>query len=304
MRWLLKCTIDSCKALILPRTLRRIKRRLVRYRPDFGRTAFALDEGLLQIQWLRETLGSLKGRTILEIGSGWEPLLPMLYALLEVDRVYLTDLNPLMDADTAAAALEGIARFRDRIASALQVSDAQIEALLSPPPTDFNAFLDRLRFSYLAPCDCRRLPLPANSVDVITSRSVFEHIPPPVLGEILKESSRALTPGGLICHFIDNSDHWAHGDRSISRVNFLRYSDRQFRWTYINSINYQNRLRHSQYLALFAEHGFQVLREQSVIEPATLEAVSRIPLASRFARFPREDLATTDTYLLARKIAD
>ena len=302
MRWQVRCALEGCKSLMFPDVLRRVKRCFVKYHPDFGRTAFALDEGILQIKWLREELGSLAGKTILEIGSGWEPLLPILYALLDVKHVYLTDLRRLMDVDTISAAMQGLAKNLDRIASELQLTNERVLAVLSQSVINLDAFLQGMRFSYLAPCDCRKLQLPPASIDVVTSRSVFEHVPPPVIEEIIKESQRVLVPGGLLCHFIDNSDHWAHHDKAISRVNFLQYTDRQFRWTWINPLHYQNRLRHSDYLAMLARHGLRILREQRVIEPSTLDAVPKIQLAPRFRQFTQEDLATTDSYLLARKV--
>jgi hypothetical protein len=57
--------------------------------------------------------------------------------------------------------------------------------------------------------------------------------------------------------YVDLSDHWSHGDPSIGEVNFLRYPPRQ--WRRLNPSNhFQNRLRHSDYLRLFAAAGFAV----------------------------------------------
>lgn len=72
------------------------------------------------------------------------------------------------------------------------------------------------------------------------SRDVMEHVAPNTLGAIFRESARVLSPRGVACHIIDESDHWQHGDTSITRVNFLRFSDIQHRLTYLNSLNYHN----------------------------------------------------------------
>jgi hypothetical protein len=56
MRGQMKCVIDNSKGLIpFQDSFRRFKRRLVPYQPDFSRGAFAIDEGLIQVQWLQET---------------------------------------------------------------------------------------------------------------------------------------------------------------------------------------------------------------------------------------------------------
>lgn len=302
MRWQVKCLIDNCKGLIpFQDSLRRFKRRIVPYQPVISRGAFAIDEGLIQVQWLRETLGTLEGKRILEIGSGWELLLPMLFSLCGAGRVYLTDLTALIDRHTLTGGLQSFRYNRQRILDALQLDPALFDRKFAGEVGSEREFLEKNGFVYLAPCDCRHLPLEAASVDAITSRSVFEHIPPPVIEDILKECYRLLAPGGLVCHFIDNSDHWEHGDKSISRINFLQYSDRAFRLTYLNSLNYQNRLRHSEYVAMLRACGFEIVKEHRNVDSQALAALRNLPLSPRFAKFSKEDLATTDSYLLARK---
>ena len=77
----------------------------------------------------------------------------------------------------------------------------------------------------------------------------------------------------LACHLVDHSDHWEHNDKSLSRVNFLKYSDSFFRWTYIfNSLNYQNRLRHPEYIEMLHKAGFRLVREEHSVDEASLRA--------------------------------
>ena len=304
MRWQLKCFVDNCKGLIpFQHTLRGLKRRVIPYQPIFSRGAYAIEEGLIQIQWMREALGTLEGKRILEVGSGWELLVPMLFSLCRAERVYCTDLTALLDLYTLAGGLESFRRNRERILRALPIAPEEFDRKFCAGIRSQKEFLESHGLVYLAPCDCRQLPLPDSSLDAITSRSVFEHIPRPVIADIFRESYRLLTPGGVVCHFIDNSDHWEHGDKSISRVNFLRFSERDFRLTYLNSLNYQNRLRHSEYIDLLSAAGFEVVRAEGHADPAALAALRTLPLAPQFRKFPVEDLATMDSYLLARKPA-
>ena len=303
MPWQVKCLIDNCKGLIpFQDSLRRLKRRVVSYQPIFSRGEFAIEEGLIQVQWLQETLGTLQGKRILEVGSGWELLLPMLFSLSGAERVYLTDLTALIDEQTLAGGLESFRRNRRWILDTLPIDPALFDRKFAGQVGSQRQFLEKHGLVYLAPCDCRHLSLTDGSVDAITSRSVFEHIPRPVIEEILKESYRLLTPGGVVCHFIDNSDHWEHGDKSISRVNFLKYSDRAFRFTYLNSLNYHNRLRHSEYKAMLLACGFELLKEHRNVDAKALAALESLPLSPQFSKFSKEDLATMDSYLLARKV--
>ncbi len=301
-RWQIKCLIDNCKGLVpFSEALRRTKRRLVPYRPSLSRGAYAIEEGLTQVQWIREAMGTVIGKTVLEIGTGWEPLVPMLFSLCGSKRVYLTDLTALTDRFTVAGALETFRADRQPILDALHIDPQTFDEKFGGEAGSLDRFLSRHGFVYLAPCDCSRLPLDGSTLDVIISRSVFEHIRPRVIAGILRESYRVLKPGGLACHFIDESDHWQHNDKSISRVNFLRFSDGMHRLTHLNSLNFHNRLRHPEYVRILEACGFEMLREERTVDVASLKALTDLPLAPRFRSFSREDLATTDSYLLARK---
>jgi hypothetical protein len=81
--------------------------------------------GMIQVQWLRESLGTLEGKKILEIGSGWEPLLPMLFSLCRTECVYLTDQTALLDRYTLAGGLETFRRNRQRILATLHLASEE-----------------------------------------------------------------------------------------------------------------------------------------------------------------------------------
>jgi hypothetical protein len=61
---------------------------------------------------------------------------------------------------------------------------------------------------------------------------------------------------------IDYQDHYSYSDRRISAYNFLKYSESGWRW-YNPGFYYQNRLRHTDYLRLIREEGFEVIEENS-----------------------------------------
>jgi SAM-dependent methyltransferase len=296
MRWQTKCLLDNCKAVLpFQNSLRTLKRRMVPYRPSLSRGSHAIAEGLMQIEWLEQALGSVAGRTILEIGSGWEPILPVLFSLHGAAKICLTDQTRLLDLDTVHAALEVIEANAGVISGRTGITPKTFK------PSSVEEFLTSFRLAYLAPCDCRSLSLSPASVDAVISRSVFEHIPGAIIQSILAESYRVLRPGGVACHFVDNSDHWQHRDNRISRVNFLRYSDAAFRWTCLNEQNYQNRLRHPEYVAILRACGFDILRAEGIVDQSAVEALRELPLDTRFNGFSPQDLATVDSYLLAQK---
>jgi len=304
MRWYWKCLIDSAKAMVpLGNQVRRWKHRVCGYpsRSDHDQTI--TEQGF----WLIDSIQSTRpvaGMTILEVGTGWKPIIPILCSLAGAQRVLLTDLRPLCSAPTLAAAMDSLRSRKQLIVSRLFLSEAQFDAALCWNPSwSFADALRHLRLEYLAPCDCQNLDLPDASVDAIVSRAVLEHIPPPVVQGIFRESFRILRENGLSCHIIDNSDHWQHTDPTLSRLNFLRFPESVFRWTYLNGLNYQNRLRHSQYIEFLQSSGFSIIRQEGPVDANSLADLARIPLAEPFRRFTPEDLAMLTTFVVAARPA-
>lgn len=76
----------------------------------------------------------------------------------------------------------------------------------------------------------------------------------------MKEAKRILKKNGIAIHLIDLSDHFQHQDKSITSINFLRYSEKEWDRIAGNEFAYCNRLRASDYLTLFEELGFDVCR--------------------------------------------
>jgi SAM-dependent methyltransferase len=177
----------------------------------------------------------------------------------------------------------------------------EFDAHVAVDPARFDEACEKLGVVYLAPCDCRRLPLEDASIDVITSHMVLEHIAPEIIADIYIESSRVLRPGGLMCHIIDNSDHWQHRDPGISPLNFLRYPEWLFRLTCVNDLDYQNRLRHSEHVTIMTDHGFEIVSANRDIDGGSLQALSTMRVSDKFARFEPDDLATLTSTIVASK---
>ncbi|MBK7337072.1 MAG: class I SAM-dependent methyltransferase [Saprospirales bacterium] len=139
--------------------------------------------------------------------------------------------------------------------------------------------LEALHIRYLV-TDARKLPLNPESLDLIVSNNTFEHIYPNILAEILAEFKRLLRPGGMMSHFIDMSDHFAHLDTGITIYNFLRFSEKNWGWI-DNSIQPQNRWRISHYRHLYKNWAFRFPKKR------TARATSLSSEASRSIRILR-----------------
>ncbi len=271
--------------------LRRLKRRLVPYADTESNGMMAVRVGLHQIGLLRAAGANLRG-DVLEIGSGWMPIVPLLFHAAGARKLILTDVRRLLDDATVVRATALVRKHAAMVASELGLSEAALSSRLDEP----------LNYEYRVPWEPSALP--DASIDVVVSRTVLEHIPAALLQRYMGEFARIIRPGGAMCHNIDNSDHWEHIDKRIGRLNFLRYDDGWF-WRAANVGLYQNRLRHSDYQRLFERAGWVSLIAEGEPDERALQSLRELPLSDVFARHDRRDLAIlSSNFVLGRRPAD
>ncbi|WP_407146975.1 methyltransferase domain-containing protein [Bradyrhizobium sp. ORS 86] len=207
--------------------------------------------------------------TVLEIGAGRDLAVPISLRKLGVERVIASDVERLARLDLVDHA-------------ARQLNPGGIDA-------SSWAALEASGVVYRAPHHVGSNDEP---VDCSCSNEVLEHVPADQLLRLLS-ALRAVTKG-VTTHSIDYSDHYARSDRNVSRLNFLRYSDEEWR-PFNSGRQFVNRLRHSDYLRLFREAGFQIVEESSVqgMPPADL-----VP-AQQFRKYAPEDLLAVKGQIIA-----
>ena len=216
-------------------------------------------------------------------------------------EVTTIDVTSLVGPDRVRRALELFAAALEsgRLATALPATDpARVETVLAAardhiaPPDEVLA---RVGVRAMVG-DARVSGLPAGSIDLVVSNNTLEHIPPHVLEEIVFEFRRVSAPGAVMDHFVDISDHYAHFDSSITEFNYLRYGPRT--WRLVNNrLQYQNRLRASDYRRLIESAGLRVIAEE--IERGTPEQLAQITVAAPFHAYAREDLLILRMWLTA-----
>lgn len=257
---------------------------------------------LVAADLLREVGIPLEGRTLLEIGSGWYPTLPTCFHLAGAARCYTYDVEAHLDEASALALvdrlgqhLERIAEFGGRPLHEVQAAHARLSAA-----TSVNAMLGLADIDYRAPADAAVSGLPDQSVDVVFSNSVLEHVTPTDLDRLMKECLRVLRVGGVALHSVNCGDHYAYFDRDITPINYLRYSEAEWRlWN--NSIQYQNRLRPVDFIESAQSAGFDLV---VVKQRPRLELLERLPeseIAPEFGHYDREQLCTTSVDFVVRR---
>lgn len=265
--WQMKMVKDGLKSAIpFSDFLRSQKRKWSPYRSNPDNDALALRQGRDLTDWL--VRHEARFGTVLEIGTGWMPIIPFVLTKAGAEKIILTDVERLLDHETLA-------------------KSAEIVGL------DVTA----MNYDYLCPFDFREIP--SHSLDIVYSRAVLEHIPPPTLVSILSECRRCLKPTGRMVHIVDNSDHWEHHDKSLSKIHFLQHQGLFWRLCNLNEQNYQNRLRHSDYGRLIQDAGFDVIDEIAEIDWEAVGAARTLRLVPPFDRYHVCDLATVTSMFMA-----
>lgn len=244
--------------------------------------------------------GGLAGARVLELGTGWYPVIPVGLFLAGAAEINSVDISRLMDREKVLTTLSLYRDvYRQGATEGLRIEPPRMKQLLHlldhAGELSLADLLQNLRLRYLI-ADARQLPVPADSIDLVCSNNTFEHIYPEVLRVILSEFQRVAVPGAVMSHFIDMSDHFAHLDPSITIYHFLRYSEAS--WKCIdNDIQPQNRWRITHYRALYREKGIPITEELN--RPGDLAALRSEPLHPAFRAIPEAELAISHSYLVS-----
>jgi len=229
-------------------------------------------------RWIIRMGGEIEGKSFFELGTGHDPIVPIGFFLCGADKIVTVDLHQRLDYEILRESLEWIDENRNDIwgyydgVVEKSVFDERIE-LIGKLKCSPEKFLAEANILYLAPADAANIDLPDMIIDYHLSTTVLEHIPRADIEHILKEAKRILKNDGVAIHFIDLSDHFQHQDRSITSINFLRYSEQEWDRIAGNEFAYCNRLRESDYLALFEETGFDVCRKEAVVDAEARESI-------------------------------
>jgi SAM-dependent methyltransferase len=153
---------------------------------------------------------------------------------------------------------------------------------------------------YKSPADATNLNLPAGSIDFHVSYAVLEHMPREIVEATLKEARRLLRPRGLLLHVIDPSDHFSHDDDSITAINFLQFSDDEWRRLAGNRFMYHNRLRAHEYVQLFEDAGLEIVFNKQITDERALSELQKgFRVDRRFQQINLEQLAVRNITLIA-----
>jgi hypothetical protein len=227
----------------------------------------------------------IQGASVVEIGTGWQGTAALTLYLFGVGTQHTYDTKAHLRWELLKKLAQVALTHSDELSEASGLPKDSITwrlgALLKA--TSLTEALSVMNVVYHAPADAASTGLPDHSIDIVVSQDVLEHIPPPLLEAITRETVRI--SNGRICHSIGLHDHL-----SDNPVNFLKYPEWWWRLICGNSLSYHNRMRAPQFLDLFARHGLKVTWMH---KESDLSALKAIRVDKSFSHLPPEDLATS-----------
>jgi SAM-dependent methyltransferase len=275
---------------------------------DLGREmAVKVEDWSLMAGHLDSAGVPVAGTRFLEMGTGWYPTFPFCLYLGGAASVRTLDLNRHLRKDLT---LEIATRLEEKTAVIAAHSHRPIDVVHQAQQALVRALRGGASLEeatggaivYQAPGDAAATGLPDGSIDVVFSNSVLEHVPGEVIARCFAEAKRILRPGGVTFHSVNCGDHYAYVDSRINQLNYLRYSDEEWRrWD--NRFLYQNRLRAVDFTDLAKQAGFTIELDTSRPHPARLEQLAAIRVHPRFARYSEAQLAITSIDFIARRPA-
>jgi hypothetical protein len=233
-----------------------------------------------------------------EFGAGWDLGGPIAYYAMGVDHQLVIDIRPGLRLELLNDQLEKLSRHSDALEKrfGVAVRRPKITSIAS-----LEEFKNNFGIDYQAPADARDTKLPDNSIDFISTNSTLEHIPGDDVQKILNECHRIIKEDGVSVHFVDMKDHYAYFDQGLSVYNFLSLG--KLAWSVVNSdLQYQNRLRITDYRKMFEKAGFKTLHEQIFQpQPEELSALRDLKLVPQFKGYLEEELSAKIVRIVSKK---
>lgn len=241
------------------------------------------------------------GIRVAELGTGWYPVVPVSLYLNGAASIVTIDIAPLMDKEKLVHTILKFGEYAKsgRLHTFISYQEEKLDELISlvrDTSISFEALLRKMNISYQLG-DAAKMDLGEASYDLVVSNNTFEHVYPEDLKSLLIKFRSLLKKGGVMSHFIDMTDHFAHLDKTITVYNFLRFSTKQ--WTWIdNTIQPQNRWRINQYRQLYQSLGIPIHKEKN--NQGDLADLQSIQLAKEFKAEKQEDLVVCHSYLISQ----
>lgn len=266
-------------------------------KPNNNRFLLKVNEGFNHLQNFNQ-FNQLEKNTYnyYEFGAGWTLTIPIVMSRMGY-KVNCVDIRKLLVPELI---YDSINKFK------LNENDLPTFVNTLPSHIDKNKNIlinirELFNINYQAPKDARNTGFPEYHFDFISSTLSLNFIPTSDVKKILKECFKILKKGAVMSVTIDYQDNWSYVDSNICGYNFLSFSEQEWK-KYNPSINYQNRLRHKDYLTILKEIGFTIVKEKTRDpEVPDIEKLKTLNIHSDFKNYSLVELGIKDGEIVVRK---
>ena len=257
---------------------------------------------------IEKTGKTVNGKVFFEVGTGRRVNVPIAFYLAGAKKTITVDVNPYLKSSLVKEDVDYISRNRDEIiqlfGGLLDLERLDVVTGFSRKKWNLQDFLETCHVEYVPHGDAASTEMAHDTVDYHVSNNVFEHVPPEVISAILIEGGRVVKKNGFFLHQVDFTDHFSHSDPTISKVNFLKYSDDEWEKVSGNRYMYVNRLRVDDVTHMYTEAGHEIIGMDSTTDPRAVEELRACctGLDPRFAAKSEEVLSTMTCCVISRVI--
>ena len=244
------------------------------------------------------TYGVHDGHKLLELGTGWVHFESVAVALFYDVEAVLFDVRDNRRLNVIKLYAEQFDQVLDRELELTPAESARAHRVLKAiaAVTTFDELYALLHFRYLVEPSGTLHQFEDNSFDYIYSCSVLEHVQAGILPDYIRDIRRILQPGGYSIHEIDIADHLSMYVPSMSRKNYLRYSDKVWKRFFENDFQYFNRLQVPDWMCLFEQAGLELVQDERAY--VDLDGLKVDP---QYAHLDEDSLRCVDLRVVHRK---
>ena len=239
----------------------------------------------------------------MELGTGSWPIVPIGLYLCGAEEIWTYDLVPVLRRDILKQVLLFFNEFSEtgELEKILKTIKPERVSKLKQLLEKVDSFLPSEIFAklniHLLIGDARNTKLPNQSIDLVFSTQVLEHINAEVLTGLLSEFKRVSNDDAVMIHYIGLIDQFSSFDKSITPYNFYKYPDTQWRF-FNNPIISQSRLRLPDFRSLLKQTEWDIVDEDNL--PGSLDELMKVKLDPKFQKYSNEDLLPFFSWLVAK----
>ncbi|MFN5416450.1 MAG: hypothetical protein ACK5B9_05290 [Flavobacteriia bacterium] len=239
--------------------------------------------------------------SILEVGTGWYPLVPLFFYLNGFENIILFDKRKLYNNNSLRKTILAIEKMYEK-----KILQKEFDYF------DENRYFKLLKLKGVGDIEQGLINLGIRScfgslstvenlkIDFVVSNNTIQFISLSNLERLVSKLSEIIHEDGLISFSIDLTDEFSHSDKSLSKFNFLKYS--KIGWYIVtNRLNRPRRTMYSQYKFIF-EKNFAIIHEN--LTKLDVGELHKIKVNREFNAFALEELRISifDLVLIKLKV--